>query len=77
MKTDSMKVRATGFKLRELTVLACACPVWKVLEAEGKTKFARACVQACSAMTPQAELLFPEITVESIVEGALALAFAF
>lgn len=60
--------------------------VWKLLEKDGKTKFAKACVQvssvqsiarahcpfcvqACSSLSPQAELLFPEITVEQIVEG--------
>lgn len=41
--------------------------VWAVLDKEGKTKFATACVQACHKICPQTEYLLPEISVDKFV----------
>jgi len=44
--------------------------VWKVLDKDGKTKFANAAVAACQKMTPQADVLLPEVTVDSLVNDS-------
>lgn len=41
---------------------------WRVLDKSGKTTFAQAVVAATSQMTPQADLLVPELNVEDIVD---------